>query len=280
MKNQKNTVSFSDTANYLVYNIANYKQCLDNSVQQILNSFVNVVLEYMHFISNKISMKNTVYYNFIFERGFETMMHVFSITLYYTKNLELTIYHTQKAYYFYIEFIEQISDDNITFLQLSSRDAILFVYRKTIFDLSNEYKKNIHKVSQDERNTFDIVDSYMYIYKTVIKFITNHKDFKYDNRIAYINNCCNHIEIVCESLNKHKIKKNNIDFVCLFTKLLVDKNLDIKDFFKLLDEFVKKTNIKKKTDVKIITNKIYDTEINTFIINNELHKIVDWVYMD
>ena len=77
MKNQKNTISFSDTANYLVYNIANYKPCLDNSVQQILNSFVNVVLEYMHFISNKISMKNTVYYNFIFERGFEGFLENF-----------------------------------------------------------------------------------------------------------------------------------------------------------------------------------------------------------
>lgn len=280
MKNQKNNISFSDNSNYLVYNIANYNQSLDVSVHQILNSFINIVLEYMRFISNKISMKNTVYYGFIFERGFETIMHVFNIMLYYTKNLELTIYHTQKAYYFYIEFIEQISDDNITFLQLSSRDAILFVYRKTIYDLNNDYKQNTHKLSQDERNTFEIVDSYMYIYKSIIKFITNHTDFKYDNRIDYIHKCCNHIESICENLNKNKIKKHNIDFIYLFTNLLMDKKLEIGEFFKLLDEFVKKTIIKKKLDIKIITNKIYDSEITEFINNNELNKIVDWIYLD
>jgi hypothetical protein len=97
----------------------------------------------MRFISEKTTMKNKLYYKFIFERGIETLLHVFSIIFYYTKNLELTFYHTQKAYYFYIEFIEQISDDNVTFLQLSSRDAVMFVYKKTIFDINNEYKKNI-----------------------------------------------------------------------------------------------------------------------------------------
>jgi hypothetical protein len=280
MKNQKNNISFSDNSNYLVYNIANYNQSLDSSLHQILNSFINIVLEYMRFISNKISMKNTLYYGFIFERGFETIMHVFNIMLYYTKNLELTIYHTQKAYYFYIEFIEQISDDNITFLQLSSRDAILFVYRKTIYDLNNDYKHNTHKLSQDERNTFEIVDSYMYIYKSIIKFITNHTDFKYDNRIDYIHKCCNYIESICENLNKNKTKKHNIDFIYLFTNLLMDKKLEIGEFFKLLDEFVKKTIIKKKLDIKIITNKIYDSEITEFINNNELNKIVDWIYLD
>ena len=62
-----------------------------------------------------------------------------------TGYLELSFYHTQKAYYFYIEYIEQISDDNITFLQLTSRDAILFVYKKTIFELNNDCKKKILK---------------------------------------------------------------------------------------------------------------------------------------
>ena len=149
MKNSKNmtnkisTNNLSDTSHYILYNTSNYKAVIKNSVSEILKKFVEVIIEYMRFISEKIMMKNKPYYRFIFERGIETLMHVFSFIFYYTKNLELTFYHTQKAYYFYIEFIEQISDDNVTFLQLSSRDAILFVYRKTIYELNNEYKTNI-----------------------------------------------------------------------------------------------------------------------------------------
>ena len=126
MQNSKNTESLSDVSKFLLYNISNYKPNIENSVIEILNKFVSIIVEYMRLISKKISMKNKAYYRIIIERGLETVMHVFSVTFYYTKNLDITVYHAQKAYYFYVEYIEQISDDNITFLQLSSRDAILF----------------------------------------------------------------------------------------------------------------------------------------------------------
>ena len=59
----------------------------------------------------------------------------------YTKNLDLTVYHCKKAYLFYVEFIGQIGDDNNSYLQLNSKDATLFVYKKTIFEINNEYRK-------------------------------------------------------------------------------------------------------------------------------------------
>ena len=275
--NQKNTLS--DNSHFILYNTSNYKEVFNNSVPEILNKFVDVILQYMRFISEKIIMKNKLYYRFIFERGIETLIHVFSVILYYTKNLELTFYHTQKAYYFYIEFIEQISDDNVTFLQLSSRDATMFVYKKTIFDLNNEYKKNIQEPTQEDKMILEVFNSYTYIYKRIILFIINHTGFKYENKTEYINMCCDSIEIISETLNKNKIKQNYIDCVYLFASLLNDKKIEILDFFKLLDEFVKKIS-KKKFDDKLIKNKIYDSEINNFINNNELNKIVEWIFSD
>jgi hypothetical protein len=280
MKKNSVQTSLSENSNYVLYNISNYKAHIDNSVQEILNKFVMAIIEYMRLISEKITMKNKPYYKFIFERGIETLMHIFSTIFYYTKNLELTFYHTQKAYYFYIEFIEQISDDNVTFLQLSSRDAILFVYKKTIYDLNNEYKKNIKEPTSDEKNILSFVNSYTYIYKNIVQFIINHKDFKYETKMDYINLCCDSIEIISETLNKTKIKKGSIDCIYLFANLLADKKIEIKEFFSLLDEFIRKINIKKKIDDKIIKNKIYDSEINNFIADNELNKIVDWIFTD
>jgi len=274
--------SLSDNTNFILYNTANYKSRIENSASDILNKYVEVLIEYMRFISEKIMMKNKSYYRFIFERGVETISHVFSVIFYYTKNLELTFYHSQKAYYFYIEFIEQISDDNVTFLQLSSRDATLFVYKKTIFDLNNEYRKNILEPTTEDKKIMMILDSHTYIYKNIIKFIIYHNDFKYETKMDYINKCCDSIEFISMTLNttSNKIKVNYMDCLYLFITLLADKKLDILDFFRVLDEFVKKIISKKKFDEKVIKNKIYDSEINNFINNNELNMIVEWIFSD
>jgi len=280
MKNNKICNSLGDNSNYILYNVSNYKPIIDNTASEVLTKFVSVIIEYMRFIAEKITMKNKPYYKFIFQRGIETLLHIFSVIFYYTKNLELTFYHTQKAYYFYIEFIEQISDDNITFLQLSSRDAIMFVYKKTIFDINNEYRKNIKEPTADEKNILLIIESYTYIYKHIVLFIINHVDFKYDKKILYINECCDSIEKIAEILNKNKIKKQFIECIYLFTNLLADKQIELKAFFILLDEFIKKIITKKKIDDKIIKLKIYDSEITSFIVNNEFNKIVDWVFTE
>jgi hypothetical protein len=286
MKHSKNTTikltnnNVGDNSHYILYNTSNYKAVIKNSVSEILTKFVEVIIEYMMFISEKIMMKNKPYYRFIFERGIETIIHVFSVIFYYTKNLELTFYHTQKAYYFYIEFIEQISNDNVTFLQLSSRDAILFVYKKTIFDLNNEYRKGIQEPTSEEKNILATVDTYTHIYKSIVLFIINHTDFKYENKNEYINTSSNAIEFISETLNKNKIKSNHIECVYLFITLLDDKKLEMLDFFRLLDEFIKKIISKKKFDEKVIKNKIYDSELSNFINNNELNNIVEWIFSD
>jgi hypothetical protein len=280
MKSAKNSNTLSEHSNYLLYATSNYKPVVENSVTEILTKFVAVIIEYMRFISEKITMKNRPYYKFIFERGMETLIHIFSVIFYYTKNLDLTFYHSQKSYYFYIEFIEQISDDNINFLQLSSRDAIMFVYKKTIFELNNEYRKNISEPTSEEKNLLSTISSYTYIYKNIVQFIINHNDFKYDTKTEYINMCCDAIEFISETINKNKIKKGLMECMYLFTNLIADKKIDVKEFFRLLDDFTKKINIKKKLDEKSIKTKLYDSEINNFFDNNELNKLVDWIFTD
>lgn len=276
MKNTTNQ-GLSDNSQFMLYSLSNYKPSIENSVSEILNKFVNILIEYMRFISDKIIMKNKKYYCFIFERGIETLIHVFSVIFYYTKNLDLTFYHTQKACYFYVEFIEQISDDNVTFLQLSSRDAILFVYKKTIFDINNEYKKNIQEPTAEENIILSKINSYICIYKSIVLFITNHNDFTKTNNI---NLCSDSINFIRETLNKNKMNPDIIRINCiyLFATLLDDKSLEINDFFKLLDEFIKKTISKKKFDEKVIKNKIYDIEIQKLIDDNKLNKIVEWIF--
>lgn len=79
MKNSKIQNSLNENTNFLLSNVLNYKSNIDVSVEEILQNVVSTLLEYMRFISEKITMKNKPYYRFIFERGVKTLLHIFSL---------------------------------------------------------------------------------------------------------------------------------------------------------------------------------------------------------
>jgi len=254
MKTSNNPMDFG---NYVLYNTDNYKPLITNSLQEILTKFSEILIEYMRFISEKIKIKNKRHYTFIFERGIETLIHVFTMIFYYTKNLDLTFFHSQKAYYFYIEFIEQISDDNITFLQLSSRDAVVFVYKKTIYDINNDYKKTCNSLTNDESIIMDVLSSYMNIYKKIASFIINNPQFIFEKKEECINNACDKLSQITNQLNKNKVKKPYSECIFLFIKLLIKEQVRVHMFFIILDEFIKTLQTKKKgIDESILINKI------------------------
>jgi hypothetical protein len=274
---------------YLLYNVENYKPLIQNTAQEILTKFTEMMIEYMRLIAEKTNIKNKQYYIFIFERGIETLIHIFSMIFYYTKNLELTFYHSQKAYYFYIEFIEQISDDNITFLQLSSRDALMFVYKKTIFEINNDHKKSNIYLTEEEHKIISYININIPIYKKIVSFVLYHKDFKYGNKLEYINTYCDKIQKLAVILNRC-IKKESIS---LFINLLQNKNVDspisIYQSFKLLEEFIlklkeqPKKKIKEKAnkltnDEKKLINNIYECSTNNYINEYGTLSLIEFLF--
>ena len=278
----------SEYTQYMLYNVENYNPLIKNSSQEILTKFVEVIIEYMRLISEKINIKNKQYYIFIFERGIETLIHIFSMIFYYTKNLELTFYHSQKAYYFYVEFIEQISDDNITFLQLSSRDALMFVYKKTIFELNNDRKKTSLPLTSDEHTIISYTDMNIHIYKKLVSFILLHKDFKYENKLDYINICCDKIQKISTIINKSKNKKSSLlkeECIYAFINFLTNKQTEISSinvFFDMLNKFIERLKQKKNViNEKIIINKLYEFNINNeYTGENSLDNLIDHIFTD
>lgn len=122
-------------------NIDNYKQHSTETSAVAFSRFLNIAGDYLVQCCDNIHIRNVSYYKYVVSQGMSTIGHVF-LTLYlYTNNIELTAFHCHKAVYYYIEFIGQIGDDHHSFLQLNSRDAMLFVYKKTIFEIDNSYRK-------------------------------------------------------------------------------------------------------------------------------------------
>jgi uncharacterized protein YyaL (SSP411 family) len=114
-----------------LHNADNYKTVCSEAREAVFFKVKRLLKEYLEFTSERKVAKYEVL-------GMDTVCHVFHVIFLYSLNADLAFYHGQKAIYFYVEFIEQISDDSHTFLQLNQRDAALFVYKKTIFDIPND----------------------------------------------------------------------------------------------------------------------------------------------
>ena len=249
----------------MLNNSLNYNKNIKNTSIEILTKVTQLIIEYMLFISEKMNIKNKTFYSYVFEKGIETLFNVFSLIFYYTKNLELTYYYTQKSYYFYIEFIEQMSHDNVTFLQLSTKDAILFVYKKTIFDINNEYKKSMHKLNTNEIILIKNVNEIINIYKFIIQTVINNID--YLNKKEYFTNCADFIETISILLNKNKFKENNTKYIELFVIFLNNKEIKIELYFEFIICFIK--NVIKNKKIDKIKQNIYNLEINGIIYEND-----------
>ena len=160
----KSTISNKDT-NYSLNISENYKKELECDVSDVTKKYTALIVDYFNFILENIKISNIHFAKFIIIRGLDTITNVFLHLLYYTKNIDLTYFHCQKSFYFYVEFVGQISDDEKMFLQLTSRDATTYVYKKTIFDINSELKKLNEGCSEMFREKMKIIESYIIIYQ-------------------------------------------------------------------------------------------------------------------
>jgi hypothetical protein len=160
---------------YIISNINNYKKTLEESVDEILKGYLLVIKE---FLELDIIYKNPQLYKFLVQRGIETISSVFSILLYYTKNLNLTVYNCQQSNYLYKEYIEQISNDSNSHLKLSSKEVSMFIYKKTIFEIN---RKNIQSHDND-KNINKKIDSYINGFKYMLLTLLKLTKFNYDTK--------------------------------------------------------------------------------------------------
>jgi hypothetical protein len=193
--------------NYSLQNNENYKKEIECDITDVVKKLSELFIDYFKFITENIKLKKSNFSRFIIARGLDTIVNVFNHILFYTKNLDVTYFHCQKAFYFYVEFVGQISEDEKMFLQLTSRDASRYVYNKTIFEISNELKKNNDMVSDYTRVKLDIINSYVDLYKIILLKLINN-DFLNSEKINIIENIYNKLNNIT---NKSKIKLlNNI----------------------------------------------------------------------
>ena len=139
----------------------------DVTTSVLLSNYLKLLDIYHLLFKKNIMTKKINYMNFIYYQGLKTLKHVYTFLLHHTHNYMFTYYHCEKGIYYYTEFISQIENEN-SFLKLSSNDAIIFVYKKTIY--------NINKKISSQKQINEVVEINNII-QTIMKII-NFK--KYD----------------------------------------------------------------------------------------------------
>ena len=259
--------------NFLLSSSENYKTDFECDIREIIDKYAQLIIEYSKFIKDSIKVRNKNFAKFIIIRGLDTITNVFQYMLYFTRNLDLTYYHCQKSFYFYIEFVSQITEDDKMFLQLTTRDATMYVYKKTIYDLNHDFK-NI--TTGDFREKIGIITNYIKLYQTYLMKIIQTND------ITNIQNNIKYLENLREKLNKNEMYETaKINFIQEISEQLYYKIEDIDQFFEIIELVIKKILKKQELLKKSETlNTILD-KINLDIFNEKIqessNKFVSWL---
>ena len=271
----------TDTDSSNIYNTDNYKEKFKKfQYKQFTKLFIELINEFLVHLSDKILLQNQGKYFFVIQRGIETMTHIFENLLLYTKNIELTIFHCKRAYIYYVEFIGQIGDDKNSYLQLNSKDATLFVYKKTIFEINNEYRKS-YTISQDDTKLLNTMRKLNNIYKKILLHIISIDHISINNKEMVIPFATKTSSKIVEKLLNFNTDLNNLlekgDICYHFINILEHKDLDSIKYANIIECFVKKL---KKTDITEtqLNEKIYNSNFNNILNNFSPYKFIVWLY--
>jgi len=173
--------------------------------------------------------------------GIRTVSHIMYNIFINTKNIDITSYYGKTSITYYFEFINQIcSNKTNDFVNLTLHDAIIFVYKKTIFNLNTEYKKKYNNYNDDK-----MIKEIFYI-NDIINMLYIHNNY---NSIKY-KNIINKLIIISNIVDINIIKQ--------IILMLIDNNIEIIKICNYI------TSLAKKKKYKLNNTNIYNFNYDNF----------------
>ena len=261
--------------------IENYSKDLECNEYILFIKYVGLIHELIECSINKININKSSYYKEILIKGIKNINYIYNLVLLYTNNLDITLYTTQKSILYFIEFISQIDDENHSFLNLTINDASMFIYKKTIFEINDEFKKSYNQCDNN-KNTMTMLQLYIELYNKILFKIIEKYDFNIDvsnsNKLMKFKNITynNFYKIVECLMDIQDIFKNNTDDIknklneySIFIdniNYFYDKEYINNNYFNIIAYTIKKgykNNINNENIIKQLNN-----DDNSIILKN------------
>lgn len=275
----------------VLYNPENYNTAFDELITfPYFDKYSTLLHQYLIHINENIYVQDEEYKYFIIERGIDTLMHIFTTLLMYTRNIDITYHHTEKAYCYYVEFISQISEESHSFLKLNSKDAALFVYKKTVFDINQDYRKNFEQ-NEDEKEMLSNLHSNIKSYNEFSKYVLRNKLVLegHSEELEKINDFEQNIffiikygqtvyDYIYDSTQDETTIKQLFEIISLASFYLYKYNIQNTKIVAIHQTLVKKY-IKSPFAIDIIYKKVVHKDIETMLDHSPI-KIVNWLTND
>jgi hypothetical protein len=254
-------------------------------IDKIINTYVTILKEFVSLINESKHCDNPNNSIITMYIGMNAIHRVFEFILLKTKNIEKVCYYSKKTYYYYLEYMEQIHSSNLQ-QNLNQMDAILFVYKKTIFDLydgenedtfgtmTNIIASNGEIINIDDEILQNMLKNISKILNTL--FYWENTEFTFYER----KELCNYLDLFMK-------KCFSITHIINFLEILQKKiTINHSEYILLLKELIDLNEKKRKKtfDVDInewSLNKFYiqRNEFEDKINENNIKGLVKWVFV-
>jgi hypothetical protein len=149
-------------------------------------SIMNSYLKYFtrsHKTYSSANKENMYIYTLL--KGVSTLTHVFHTVLLYTAKVELAMDETHKSIYLYTQFIEQLDENIMQDLSISSTSASTFVYNKTLDSLKIDNGENKITNNPIKISNMQIMKNFELL-TTIYRSIINSLFIDYKNNIPLV----------------------------------------------------------------------------------------------
>ena len=227
----------------------------------IVTKYSNLINEYFDLMDKSEIIKNLTNANHHLYIGLVAIHRVFEYVLIKMNNLNNAYFYSQRSYCYYLEYLEQVQKSELS-NNLNHIDSLLFVYKKSIFDIyngetnssmdtsiSNILTLDDSNLSKSQINIKEILNDIYSFTKTL--FAWDNIFLTFDNRIMI---CKNYL---LRYLTKYDILKT----VDSYLEMIQQKtDLSYKKYDELLFEFIYRIEKNKKHNI------FSDEEKNDFFL--------------
>lgn len=270
--------------NKILNEVENYNTELEVNETVLFLKYVGLIHELFECCSENKNIKNMDHIKHILLKGIKNTYYIYSFLLLYTNNLDLTIYHTQKSILYYIEFIGQIGEDNHNFLNLNSKDATLFIYKKTVFDINADFKKQFEE-TPEARYKLQLLQQYVDIYNNILNQVIYTCDDKINKhelqkilftKIYKIVEVLIQLPLTCKNdLNIYKEQLTKINMLVIDMNTFFPYTFIEKNYLVLLEALIKK-GMKKSFNNNYIKKKLNEVDVVEKISHFSICKLVNY----
>jgi len=208
----------------------------------LFSKYTSVIKEYFLTMNNSETIKNLANANSTLFIGLNAIHRVFEIILLKSKNIDTAYYYSKQAYFYYLEYMEQVRASELL-SSLSHSDAVLFVYKKTICEVfdKDSTSQSIHNLMTINDNSLSVDDGELKIYMNdafhylSVFFFWNNEKISYENRYY-----------LSQILDKHIKNFDKMKLITPYLELLQNKSeMTFSKYEDIIHELSKKLERQK-----------------------------------